>query len=95
MKRTLTLLIGLLLGCAIGAAGRDLVATARAQNVAVPIYQYRVLNLGWSSAQGAEGQLNALGQQGWRVVAESGAYVTFERTYMVYPRQPPPAPRAH
>jgi hypothetical protein len=94
MKNTLPLFFGLVIGCATGVAVRDIVVPARAQNVAGPVYEYRVTNLGWSNAQAAEEQFNAFGRQGWRVAAQTGAYVTFERSYMSSAPRQPAAPAA-
>ncbi len=84
------LLVGLVGGALVGLAP-GVISSARAQPPATPPtqsqpapggarYQYHVVNLGWSNAQAAEDLFNKLGQEGWRVAAQAGSYVTFERT---------------
>ncbi len=93
MKSTIMLALGLMVGCAAGVAVKDIVVPARAANQGGPVYEYKVVNLGWSSAEEAQNLLNRFGHEGWRVAAEAGAYVTFERSYAAAPRPSAAAPQ--
>ncbi len=88
----------LVLGIIAGGAALAAVASARAQapraagasaaaQTPTMRYEYHVLNLGWGSAEVAESIFNGLGKDGWHVVAQAGAYVTFERP-LASPRSP-------
>lgn len=86
-RRFLTIgvaLIALLIGCAGGAALRQVVVPARAEGALGTNYQYDSVNLqqvfGLHFGPEEVNQvLNQYGQQGWRMVAFEGAFVVFER----------------
>jgi hypothetical protein len=86
--------LGVLVGATLAAAAPNLVASALAQSrppaYAAPAgpewtpsvrYQYHVMNMGWGNQGAAEATFNSFGQDGWRVAAMSGSWVTFERSY--------------
>jgi hypothetical protein len=76
MKRSIPVLLALTIGCATGAAVRDIVAPARAQGQAGPSYEYDIVDYNmWS----AKDTVNKYGRQGWRLVQVSNAGFYFER----------------
>jgi hypothetical protein len=86
-------------GCATGAAVREIVVPARAQGQAPFIYQYSTFNLqdlglAGGSPEEREAILNRYGQQGWRVAAATtivtGTLIIFERAIPLTPRLVPP-----
>lgn len=86
-----------ILGCATGAAVKELIVPARAQGQAPIVYQYTTfsfsdLGLAGGSTEEREGVLNRYGQAGWRVAATVGMLLIFERAVQLQPRPMPTSP---
>jgi hypothetical protein len=75
MKRSIPVLLALTIGCATGAAVRDIVAPARAQGQAGPNYEYDVVQvIDGDNASRRKEVLSKYSREGWRLVG-----VTTER----------------
>jgi hypothetical protein len=86
MKRFLGFTLMLMVGCATGAAVRDLVAPARAQGQAGPSYQYEVVDSSSSSEEDKQ-ILSKYGREGWRLVAVT--MKASERRFLYFERPLP------
>ena len=99
MRYSIIAAVGLMIGCSLGVAVRDLVVPARAQGQAGPVYEYHSTRLNndeiFRDPGGLDSVLNQHGRQGFRLagVISLGSYTTmlaFERPALV--RSPAPAP---
>jgi hypothetical protein len=80
MKRALGFSVALMIGCATGAAVRDVVVPARAQAQAEPEYEYVVSDVeGSHSTAEVQQTLNRFAQAGWKLASNYGGYLVFER----------------
>jgi hypothetical protein len=71
MKRTIVVLLTLVIGCATGAAVRDIVAPVRAQGQTGASYEYDAVAIAeyWSELSKRKEVLTKYGREGWRLVS--------------------------